>query len=167
MKFIIEDMKESDWEEVSNIYLEGIKTGAATFEKEVPTWNEWDAGHLKVGRIVARSGDAILGWAALTPYSNRCIYGGVAEVSVYISPSHRRIGVGKALLSTLIKKSEELGYWTLQAGIIRDNTISIALHEKCGFRIVGIREKIGKSIDGKWTDVVLMERRSKAILYNN
>jgi phosphinothricin acetyltransferase len=161
MKFIIDDMKESDWKQVSKIYLEGIKTGIATFEKEVPFWDDWNQAHLKVGRLVARSGDIVLGWSALTPYSNRCIYGGVTEESVYIGQSYKGKGIGKALLTALIIKSEELGIWTLQAGIIRDNTISIALHEKCGFKIVGIREKIGKSIDGIWTDVVLMERRSE------
>ncbi|MDP3386169.1 MAG: N-acetyltransferase family protein [Eubacteriales bacterium] len=161
MNFMIDDMKESDWQQVSDIYLEGIRTGIATFETDVPNWDDWDAGHLKTGRLVARYGDSVLGWAALTPYSNRCIYAGVAEESIYISPSHKGKGIGKALLSALIKKSEESGFWTLQAGIISDNAISIALHERCGFRIVGIREKIGKSIDGIWTDVVLMERRSE------
>lgn len=160
MNFIIDEMKKSDWKQVRLIYLEGIKTGVATFEKDIPSWDEWDAGHLKVARLVARSDDAVLGWAALTPYSNRCIYGGVAEESIYIKQAYKGRGVGKALLTALIQQSEESGFWTLQAGIIRDNTISIALHEKCGFRIVGIREKIGKSINGVWTDVVLMERRS-------
>lgn len=160
MNFIIDEMKESDWEQVSLIYHEGIKTGVATFEKDVPNWDAWDEGHLKVGRLVARSDDAVLGWAALTPYSNRCIYGGVAEESIYIKQAYKGQGVGKALLTALIQQSEESGFWTLQAGIIRDNAISIELHKKCGFRIVGIREKIGKSINGVWTDVVLMERRS-------
>lgn len=160
MDFIIDEMTESDWQQVSAIYLEGIKSGIATFEKEVPSWDDWNQGHLKVGRLVARSGDKVLGWAALTPYSNRCIYAGVAEESVYVGQAYKGKGIGKALLSALILKSEELGFWTLQAGIISDNKISMELHEKCGFKVVGIREKIGKSIAGKWTDVVLMERRS-------
>ena len=163
MNFIIDEMKESDWQQVRDIYLEGIRTGIATFEKDVPSWDTWDAGHLKVGRLVARSVDRVIGWAALSPYSNRCIYAGVAEESVYIRQDYKGQGVGKELLLALIHKSEELGFWTLQAGIIRDNTTSIAIHEKCGFRIVGVRNKIGKSINGVWTDVVLMERRSKFI----
>ncbi|MBV1757971.1 MAG: GNAT family N-acetyltransferase [Dethiosulfatibacter sp.] len=163
MNLIIDEMKESDWQQVRDIYLEGIRTGIATFEKDVPSWDAWDAGHLIAGRLVARFDDKVIGWAAMSPYSNRCIYSGVAEESVYIRQAYKGQGVGKALLIALIQKSEVLGLWTLQAGIIRDNTISIALHEKCGFRIVGVREKIGKSINGVWTDVVLMERRSKFI----
>jgi L-amino acid N-acyltransferase YncA len=148
-----------DWPAVRAIYVEGIATGNATFEKAAPEWSRWDEGHLHVCRLVARVADAVVGWAALTPYSRREVYAGVAEVSVYVSERARGQGVGTALLSRLVKDSEREGIWTLQAGIFPENTASIELHQRAGFRVVGIREKIG-SMDGRWRDVVLMERRA-------
>lgn len=151
---------------VKKIHEEGIATGIATFETNSPTWEEWDRGHLPYARFVATDGATVLGWAALTPVSSRCVYAGVAEVSVYISSAARGKGVGKALLQALVEDSEKNKLWTLQAGIIAENKTSIALHEKTGFRIVGVREKLGQ-YKSEWHDVVLMERRSKQINYGS
>ncbi len=159
---IIAAMHPGDWPQVEAIYREGIATGNATFETETPTWDVWDATHLTACRLVARDGERVLGWAALSPVSGRCVYGGVAEVSVYVAAAARGRGVGKALLQALVAASEEAGLWTLQAGILRENAASIALHERCGFRVVGVREKLGQ-LHGTWRDVVLMERRSMVV----
>lgn len=163
MEYKIEKMMQSDWEQVAGIYLEGIKTEIATFQTEVPTFEAWDNSHISSCRIVARSGDSILGWAVLSPTSSRCVYAGVAEVSIYISEKYKGQGVGMALLTSLIELSEQDGFWTLQSGIIRENTASIELHKKCGFREIGIRERVGKMNNKNWLDVVLMERRSKIV----
>ena len=159
MEFKIEKMKHEDWEQVSKIYVEGIKTGNATFETDVPSWESWISKHLPCCNLVARRENKILGWAALSPTSSRNVYSGVTEVSIYVSKECKRTGVGLVLLKELIELSENNGIWTLQAGIFPENEASINLHKKCGFRIVGIREKIGK-MDGIWRDVALMERRS-------
>lgn len=161
MNFVIKEMQPFDWPQVSAIYFEGIRTGIATFERDVPTWDEWNCSHTCKCRLVACSGNIVLGWAALTSISSRCVYSGVAEVSVYTGDAYKRRGVGTALLEELIRQSEDNGFWTLQANIIKENISSRNLHKKCGFREVGIREKIGKMPDGQWHDVILMERRSK------
>lgn len=155
---IIEPMLPADWPRVREIYLEGIATGQATFETQAPCWEQWDAAHLSFARLVARQED-VLGWAALSPVSQRCVYGGVAEVSIYVSPASRRSGVGRKLLLSLIDESERNGIWTLQAGMFPDNAGSLALHRACGFREVGRRERIGK-LNGVWRDTILLERRS-------
>ena len=152
-------MVEQDWPEVREIYVQGINTGNATFETSPPEWEAWDAGHLRACRLVARSADGVLGWAALSPVSSRCVFTGVAEVSVYVAGQARGQGVGKKLLHQLIEDSEREGIWTLQAGIFPENTASVELHKHYGFRVVGTREKLG-SMDGRWRDVLLMERRS-------
>ncbi len=145
---------------VRAIYLEGIATGNATFEQTAPDWENWDAGHLAGVRFVARSDAAhVLGWATLSGVSSRCVYAGVAEVSLYVAESARGRGVGQMLMARLIADSEAEGIWTLQAGIFPENIASIALHERAGFRIVGTRERLGQ-MNGRWRDVVLMERRS-------
>lgn len=151
---------------VKRIHEEGIATGIATFETDSPSWEEWDRGHLGFGRFVAIENNEVLGWAALTPVSSRCVYAGVAEVSVYVTESARGKGIGKVLLTELVKASEEHNLWTLQAGIIAENTASISLHEKAGFRVVGVREKLGQ-YKGKWHDVALLERRSTLLHYDN
>ncbi|WP_436488694.1 N-acetyltransferase family protein [Chitinophaga sp. ARDCPP14] len=148
--------------QVLAIYEAGISTGNATFQTAAPSWEEWDQSHLKNCRLVATEDNRILGWAALTPVSSRCVYAGVAEVSVYVAPDARGKGIGKALLQTLIEQSEENKLWTLQAGIFPENTGSIKIHEACGFRIVGRRERIGKMGD-TWRDTLLLERRSKKV----
>jgi L-amino acid N-acyltransferase YncA len=162
-KFNIELMRAADGEAVREIYLQGISTGNATFETTAPEWDAWDSAHLPSCRLVAREdkrADAhILGWAALSPVSKRNVYAGVAEVSLYIAEDSRGQGIGKALLSALIERSEAEGIWTLQAGIFSENTLSIGLHRSLGFRVVGTRERIGK-LQGRWRDVVLMERRN-------
>ena len=160
--FDINTMKPADWDGVARIYQQGIDTGMATFETEVPSWNDWDRAHVHACRLIAKTGDRLLGWAALSPVSSRCVYGGVAEVSVYVDADSMGIGVGESLLRELIRKSEEEGYWTLQSGIFPENLPSIRLHEKVGFRRIGYRERIGKR-DGVWKDNVLMERRSRII----
>jgi phosphinothricin acetyltransferase len=160
MNYIIDDMRTEDWEQVRAIYLEGIATGLATFETDAPTWEKWDAGHLRKMRLVAREGDAILGWAALSPVSDRCVYGGVAEVSVYVGERGRGRGVGRALLEALIGESEMIGVWTLQAGVFPENAASVKVHLRCGFREVGRRERIGR-LRGRWRDTLLLERRSR------
>jgi len=155
-------IESGDWERVRQIYLEGIATGQATFETAAPTWEQWDAAHLKFARLVGRRGDELLGWAALSPVSQRCVYGGVAEVSVYVSSAHRGAGIGRRLLDSLIEESERNGIWTLQAGIFPENASSISLHMRCDFREVGRRERVGK-LNGIWRDTVLLERRSKIV----
>src|SRR5688500_15691202 len=158
MEFMIEQMRAVDWEAVAAIYAEGMATGNATFETEVPSWEKWDAGHIQTPRLVARQGDQVLGWAVLSPVSGRCVYSGVAENSIYIAESARGMVIGRKLLQALIDASEDAGYWTIQTGIFPENTASLALHEKCGFRILGRREKIGQ-MNGVWRDVMLLERR--------
>lgn len=152
-------MRDDDWPEVRRVYEEGIETRNATFETETPSWDAWDAKHRRDCRFVVRDGAAILGWAALSPVSDRCVYGGVAEVSVYVAAAARGAGVGRALLAALIGESERRGIWTLQAGIFPENEASVTLHRKLGFRDVGRRERIGR-MDGTWRDVLLLERRS-------
>lgn len=152
-------MQPSDWPAVREIYAQGIATRNATFETELPAWEKWDSNHRSDCRLVARDGNAVLGWAALSPVSSRQVYAGVAEVSVYVASESRGRGVGKALLQALIEGSEKAGTWTLQAGIFPENTASIVLHKSLGFGEVGVRQQIGK-LDGRWRDVVLLERRS-------
>lgn len=160
MELEIDELKPEDWEEVSAIYLEGINTKIATFQNVLPSWNQWDAGHCKACRLVARSGGHVLGWAALSRVSDRCVYAGVADLSIYIGTRNRHTGVGTALLKEMVRRSEAEGFWTLQSRIIRENAPSRALHLKCGFREVGILEKLGQMDNGIWHDVVMMERRS-------
>lgn len=152
----------SDWEQVSAIYLEGIRGGHSTFETSIPTWEQWDASHLQIGRLVIRDGDMVVGWAALSPTSRRHVYRGVAETTVYVAESQRGKGLGRALLAALIKESESNGIWTLQASIFPENTASVTLHLRCGFREVGRRERIAQ-LNGVWRDTVLLERRSTAV----
>ncbi len=164
-QYSIEPMKAEDWEEVRAIYLEGIATGHATFEPGAPDWDKWDSAHLPEPRLVARAGGQVAAWAALSRVSARRVYAGVCEVSIYVRSACRGKGIGDALLGALIDASEKSGIWTLQAGIFPENVTSIDLHKKHGFRILGIRERVGKmtfgELEGKWRDVVLMERRSK------
>jgi L-amino acid N-acyltransferase YncA len=155
----IQPMQPEDWPAVRAIYLQGIATGNATFETTAPDWETWNAGHLPHSRLVARDADAILGWAALSPYSRRQVYAGVAEVSLYVAENARGQGIGAALLAALVAESEANGIWTLQAGIFPENLASIALHTRFGFRIAGTRERIG-CMNGQWRDVVLLERRA-------
>lgn len=155
-------MSDSDSEAVLAIYLEGIATGNATFETTTPEWEAWDASHLSHSRLVARSDGRVVGWAALSAVSGRCVYGGVAEVSVYVGESGRGLGIGRALLQALIESSEANGIWTLQAGIFRENDASLAIHLKHGFREIGYRERIGKQ-NGIWRDTILLERRSGTV----
>jgi len=160
MDLTLEKMKSTDWNAVRAIYEEGIATGHATFETEVPEWIEWDRSHLRDCRLVAKAKEQVVGWTALSPVSERCVYAGVAEVSIYITSSARGQGIGKTLLKALIDKSEKVGIWTLQAGVFPENTASIALHKACGFREIGYRSRIGQTGD-VWRDVVLLERRSE------
>lgn len=162
MDVSVDNMREEDWPAIRSIYLEGIATGDATFETGAPEWEEWDQAHLPGCRLVARSGGEVVGWAALSSVSGRCVYSGVAEVSVYVASAARGRGVGKALLEALVEASERAGIWTLQAGMFPENSISIALHKSCGFREVGRRERLGQ-LHGVWRDVVLLERRSKTV----
>jgi phosphinothricin acetyltransferase len=160
MDFVIGSMRPQDWDFVRAIYLEGITTGHATFETEAPDWERWDAGHLPQCRLVARNGDVVLGWAALSLVSRREVYAGVAEVSVYVAASARGLGVGGALMRALIEASELHGVWTLQSSIFPENHASVALHLKHGFREVGRRERIARH-HGVWRDTVVLERRSR------
>jgi L-amino acid N-acyltransferase YncA len=165
-------MSAEDWPAVARIYRAGIEAGNATFESEVPSWERWRAARLQEPCLVARDGDerggagdgagaaAVIGWAALTAASTRAVYAGVAEVSIYVDPAHAGRGVGRTLLAALIDASERAGIWTLRAGIFPENCASIALHERCGFRLVGVHERVGRMPDGRWRDVVLYERRS-------
>ena len=148
--------------QVQAIYGQGIATGQATFEATTPEWETWDREHRASPRLVALASGSVVGWAALSPVSGRCVYGGVAEVSVYVTEGMCGRGVGRALLQALVASSEAEGLWTLQAGIFAENAASVALHRACGFRIVGVRERIGQ-LAGTWRDVLLMERRSATV----
>lgn len=160
-EFSIAPMAASDAEAVLTVFAEGIASGDATFQTEAPGWAEWDASHLTAPRLVAHdAAGVLLGWCALSPVSRRAVYAGVVEESVYVATAARGQGVGRALLEAMVRESEAAGIWTLQAGIFPENAASIALHEACGFRIVGLRERIGQHF-GEWRDVVFMERRSR------
>lgn len=154
----IRALVESDWPQVADIYAEGIAGGEATFEVEVPSWAVWDAAHPSL-RVVADRGGAVLGFAALSPYSHRRCYRGVAEESVYVAEAARGRGVGRALLDALVARAEADGYWTLLAGIFPENAASLALHLGCGFRVVGTHVGLGER-DGVWRDILWLERRS-------
>jgi phosphinothricin acetyltransferase len=158
----IDKLVADDWLQVRSIYLEGIATGHATFETDAPDWETWDRNHLSSGRLVARNDESVIGWAALSPVSGRCVYAGVGEVSVYVAKSARGQGVGRLLLTSLIEQAEQNGLWMLQAGIFPENASSIALHRSCGFREVGRRERLGR-LNEVWRDVVLLERRSRKV----
>ncbi len=158
----IKYIQENSYTAIAEIYLQGIATGNATFQTEAPEWKEWDKSHLPFCRLAAFENGDMLGWAALSPVSSRCVYGGVAEVSIYVANSARGKGIGKKLFARLIKESEENGLWTLQSGIFPENVGSIKLHEQMGFRKIGYREKIGK-MNGLWRDNVIMERRSQIV----
>jgi len=159
MEISIDTMQPEDWPSVRAIYLQGVATKNATFETDAPEWEAWDRGHLDICRFVVRESGTVVAWAALSPVSKRKVYAGVAEVSIYVVESARGKGFGKTLLKTLVESSEKAGIWTLQGGIFPENETSIVMHQLCGFRIVGRRERIGNR-DGTWRDVVLMERRS-------
>jgi len=159
---VVEGMRAEDWGAVEAIYREGIATGNATFETETPSWEQWDARHLQIARLVVRDEEGVCGWGALSPVSMRRVYAGVAEVSVYVAERARGRGFGKVLLEGLIRESERHGIWTLQAGIFPENAASVRLHAACGFRAVGRRERLGM-LRGVWRDTVLMERRSAVV----
>lgn len=159
----IRTLQPTDWPAVKTIYEQGIATGNATFEAQAPEWETWTAAHLPNCRFVAENeAGEVCGWAALTPVSGRCVYAGVAEVSVYVSETCRSMGIGRMLLRHLVEASEQAGLWTLQAGIFPENTGSLSLHERAGFRMIGRRERIGQ-MHGQWRDTVLLERRSTAV----
>ena len=153
----IDELRAEDWPACALIYEAGLDVG--TFEETVPTWADWDSSHLPSPRLVAREEPTVLGWAALAPVSYRECYRGVTENSVYVAPHARGRGVGLALLAELVRRADGEGIWTIQAGILTGNDASVALHERCGFRVVGIRERIAQK-RGAWRDVVLMERRA-------
>jgi L-amino acid N-acyltransferase YncA len=158
----IRPLQRADWEAVCEIYREGIATGNSTFEKTAPDWEQWDRGHLSCCRLVVESGHEVVAWAALSPVSGRCVYSGVAEASLYVAARARGRGVGLTLLRALISESERGNIWMLQGGIFPENTASLALCKKAGFRVVGVREGLG-CMDGRWRDVVLVERRSDVV----
>jgi L-amino acid N-acyltransferase YncA len=155
---VVRPMRDEDWPGVRAVYLEGIATGNATFETEAPSFERWSNSHLVEHRLVAVRGEDIVGWAALSPVSERCAYAGVAEVSVYVAEQARGKQVGRKLLETLIKSADGAGIWTIQTGIFLENTASVQLHRRSGFRVVGTRERLGQ-LHGRWRDVLLLERR--------
>jgi len=164
MKYVTDHMKPEDWKQVCSIYLEGISTGNSTFEADAPNWEKWDSTHLQEHRFVVRKDDRILAWAALSPVSVRRVYSGVAELSLYVLAGYRGKGVGSTLLKAVIESTEKAGLWMLQGSIFPENTASLSLVKKHGFKEVGRREKIGKMTygdhAGTWRDIVLVERRS-------
>jgi L-amino acid N-acyltransferase YncA len=147
---------------VLDVYAEGLATRSATFETTVPDWATWDAAHLPTARLVAVDGGRVLGWVAASPTSSRCVYAGVVEVSLYVAAGARGRGVGTALLGAFVGATEAAGIWTVRAGIFPENTASLALHARHGFRVVGTQERVGR-LDGAWKDVVLLERRSSVV----
>lgn len=154
----LRELTPDDWPAVADIYWNGMRGGLATFETEVPSWEDWDASHLPQHRLVAELDGEVIGWAALSPVSTRRCYAGVVENSVYVAEQARGRGVGRTLLVQLIKQARLDGIWTIQCAIFPENRASLALHERCGFRVVGTRERIAKR-DGIWRDTVLLEVR--------
>lgn len=157
---IVRDLRPEDWPAVRAIYEDGIRSGA-TFETRAPSWEAWDAAHPDL-RLVAERDGAVVGWAALSPYSPRYCYRGVGDVSVYIGESARGAGAGRLLLEALVDRSEQAGYWTLNAGVFPENEVSLRLHQACGFRVIGVRERLAEK-DGAWRDAVWLERRSQVV----
>jgi phosphinothricin acetyltransferase len=158
----IRDLRPDDWPEVARILAEGIATGNATFETEVPSWKAWSTGHLPEHRLVAERDGHVVGWIALAPVSSRCCYAGVSEVSLYVGEEARGEGVGTGLLAALVESAERAGIWTLETGVFPENEASLGLLQRVGFRIVGTRERIGR-LHGTWRDVVFLERRSEVV----
>jgi L-amino acid N-acyltransferase YncA len=158
----LRDLRSDDWPEVARIFEEGIRTGDATFETEVPSWEAWDAAHLAEHRFVAERESRVAGWIALAPVSSRCCYAGVAEVSAYVAEDARGEGIGRELLARLIESAERAGIWTLETGVFPENAASLGLLQRFGFRVVGTRERIGQ-MHGMWRDVVFLERRSEVV----
>lgn len=163
MDFTIEEMRMSDWQQVAAIFQAGIETGTSTFLGNTPSWEEWDKEHCEDCRLVARAGENVLGWAAISPVSSRCVYSCIAEARVYIGKAYQGQGVGTAILTELIRRSEVAGYYSLQGEIVKENLLSRQLSRKCGFREIGYRERFGKMANGEWHDVVLVERRSNVV----
>ena len=163
--FLVEPMTPEDWPQVRRIYEEGIATGTATLERAAPDWSHFDHSHRHDCRLVARDqpGGPALGWTALSAYSARRVYAGVAWESVHVAANARGHGVGRTLLEALIEASEAAGLWTLMAGIQADNVASLALHETVGFRRIGVQVAVGRDPSGRWRDVVLLERRSTVV----
>lgn len=157
-----ETISPTNYPEVALIYEEGIATGNATFQNKAYSWDEWDKAHLRHSRIVGIMDEQVIGWAALSPVSSRCVYEGVAEAGIYIRSTARGKGAGYSLLQKLIESSEQNGIWTIQSGIFQENIASLKLHGKCGFRTVGFREKIGQ-MHGAWRNTILLERRSQKV----
>ena len=157
--FEVDPLTPEDWPAVKAIYEEGIATGDATFDSVAPTWETWDGDHVTTPRLVLKTDGEVVAWAALTPVSRRPVYRGVADLSIYVAEAHRGRGIGRVLLRAMVERSEAEGIWTLQAGIFPENVASLALHAGCGFRVVGTRRRIG-FMDGRWRDVILLERRS-------
>ena len=158
----IEPMEPADWPAVLRIYADGIATGNATFETHAPEWEAWDRNHLPVCRLVARLNGVVVAWAALSPVSARACYAGVAEHSIYVDEAHRSLGIGKALLSEFVKRTEAAGFWTIQSSIFPENQASIAIHLACGFRVLGRRQRVAM-LNGVWRDTVIVERRSTVV----
>jgi L-amino acid N-acyltransferase YncA len=158
----IDPLDAGDWPAVRAIYEAGIATGDATFETAAPDWPAFDAAHLADHRLVGRDGGRVVGWVALAPVSDRRAYAGVAEDSIYVAPDAQGRGVGRALLAAVVASAERGGIWTIQTGIFPENQASVRLHQACGFRVVGLRERLGR-LHGRWRDVLLLERRSPAI----
>jgi L-amino acid N-acyltransferase YncA len=158
---LIRDLVPLDWPEVARIFEEGIRSGNATFELEAPAWEAWDAAHSEI-RVVAELEGRVVGWAALSPKSERHCYRGVAESSVYVEEAGQGRGVGRALMDEVIARAEAAGLWTLEAGIFPENKASLRLHLGCGFRLVGVRERLGEA-NGEFRDVLLLERRSEVV----
>lgn len=164
METNIREMTSDDYPSVAQIYDEGIATGNATFQTQAPNWESWNKDHLTFGRLIAENmAGEVIGWAALVPVSGRCVYAGVAELSVYVSEAARGLGIGRLLIEKLISESENNGIWTLQAGLFPENIGSIKLHLKTGFRQIGYRERVGQMSDGRWRDTLLFERRSTVV----
>lgn len=163
-KITFRPMTRGDWPRVAAIFKEGIETHNATYDRDIPSWEQWNADHFPQCRIIVDVNGEIAGWAALLPISNRYVFRGVAELSIYLSCKFINRQIGRRLLAHIIDESEKAGFWMLQSGIFPENKASLRIHEKTGFRLVGRRERIGK-MDGIWRDIVLLERRSKITGY--
>lgn len=163
MDIVVRKMTVEDWDAVAEIYKQGVDTNMATFQSDIPTYEDWNNSHLEELRYVACINQQVVGWIALSPISSRCVYRGVCEVSVYVHKDFAGNGIASKLYNIMIEASEKAGIWTLQVGIMEDNVASVQLHKKVGFREVGYRERIGKDRFGNWRNIILMERRSKVI----